>query len=125
MSNELRDRLNRTVPLPVLGKLIGDDWSRTRSIYCPFHDNTNTMAAKVYVETNTIYCFAEHRVYRPLDVMYQLLGWSTSEIVKFASQFDMSFKKQMNIAPNSFQSSGMTTQEVLVECQRRFDEIRD
>lgn len=40
---------------------------RTTSCFCPFHDNTNTKAAKLFVEEHNehIYCFAEGKQYRP------------------------------------------------------------
>lgn len=35
--------------------------------FCPFHDNENTKAAKLYSSNagQTIYCFAEQRLYKP------------------------------------------------------------
>lgn len=40
---------------------------RTTSCFCPFHDNVNTKAAKLFCEEHNehIYCFAEGKQYRP------------------------------------------------------------
>lgn len=38
------------------------------SVFCPFHENTNTPAARLYIGDNSIYCFGEcKRTYRPID----------------------------------------------------------
>lgn len=46
------------------------------SVYCPFHDNTDTPAARLYSNEDkgdTLYCWAEQRVYRPSDVLTKKL----------------------------------------------------
>ena len=37
---------------------------------CPFHDNQNTPSAKIYNDESgqTLYCYAEQRLYRPADL---------------------------------------------------------
>lgn len=56
------------------------------SCLCPFHDNENTEAAKFYRESNTLWCFAENKLYTvydlleefnkdPVDIFYSL--WDT------------------------------------------------
>lgn len=46
--------------------------------FCPFHDNTNTKAAKFYAEEHNehIFCFAENKQYKPHHLL-------TMEIVPF------------------------------------------
>lgn len=41
------------------------------SCFCPFHDNTDTRAAKLYQDDDgeRIFCFAENRMYRPHDLL--------------------------------------------------------
>lgn len=49
-------------------KYAGIDFpDRTASCFCPFHDNTQTKAAKLFCEEHNehLFCFAENRVYRP------------------------------------------------------------
>lgn len=47
---------------------IGTDFPRESSTcFCPFHDNTNTKAAKFYKEDHNehLFCFAENKQYKP------------------------------------------------------------
>ena len=46
---------------------------RSFSCFCPFHDNFNTKAAKLYDGDGgqRIYCFSEARVYRPCDLLFR------------------------------------------------------
>jgi hypothetical protein len=41
--------------------------SETATCYCPFHENTNTKAAKHFSEEHNdhVFCFAEGKLYRP------------------------------------------------------------
>ncbi len=45
-------------------------------IFCPFHDNYNTPAAKYYLDNNAenIWCFSEHRMYDLSAYYEKLLG---------------------------------------------------
>ena len=54
---------------------------RTTSCFCPFHDNTNTKAAKLFCEQNNehLFCFAENKQYRPHHLL-------TNHIVPFTVQ---------------------------------------
>ena len=39
--------------------------------FCPFHDNHNTPAAKIYKDDagDSLYCFSENKIYRPYDLI--------------------------------------------------------
>lgn len=52
--------------------------SESSTCFCPFHDNTNTKAAKFYREDHNehIFCFAESKQYKPHHLL-------TMEIVPF------------------------------------------
>lgn len=41
------------------------------SCFCPFHENTDTRAAKLYQDDDgeRIFCFAENKMYRPHDLI--------------------------------------------------------
>ena len=49
--------------------------SREGSIFCPFHENVDTPAAKLFrdPEGDRIWCFQESKMYRPFDVFYKKL----------------------------------------------------
>ena len=53
--------------------------SVSSSCFCPFHENTNTKAAKFYKEDHNehIYCFAESKQYKPHHLL-------TLDIVPFS-----------------------------------------
>lgn len=53
--NSFNDR-----PLPVAG-----------NCFCPFHDNTNTPAAKFYRESNTLYCYTDLKLYSVYDLLLE------------------------------------------------------
>lgn len=48
-------------------------------IYCPFHDNQNTPAAKYFEDSNELYCFAEQKKYRVVDAM-EKLGYTVEDV---------------------------------------------
>ena len=63
-------------------KYAGIDFpDRTTSCFCPFHDNVNTKAAKLFVEEHSehLFCFAENKQYRPHHLL-------THNIVPFTVQ---------------------------------------
>lgn len=39
------------------------------SMYCPFHPNYDSPAAKYYTGTNNMFCFSEHRLYNIVDAL--------------------------------------------------------
>ena len=48
----------------------GNKYSIFGNVYCPFHENFDTPAAKIYESSrgDTLYCFSERRAYRPSHV---------------------------------------------------------
>lgn len=52
------------------------------SIYCPFHPNFDTKAAKLYKNESgeAIWCFAEQKTYKPVHAIEKFLG---SNIARF------------------------------------------
>lgn len=54
---------------------------QNKLIFCPFHKNQNTPAAKIYEDTNVIWCFYEKRHYGAYHLL-QKLGKSEEEIEK-------------------------------------------
>lgn len=66
--------IDRVMPFHILlhsGACIHSDYryfpKDEGTCFCPFHDNENTKAAKLYSSQDgqTIYCFAEQRLYKP------------------------------------------------------------
>ena len=61
------------------------------TVYCPFHENTETKAAKVYGgdeknRSEKIYCFAENKLYYPHSLL------SPSKLVNVDSNYNTQFK---------------------------------
>lgn len=49
-------------------------------VFCPFHDNTETPSAKLYTDSNTLFCFAETAHYTPYDFLKKILKQSDDTI---------------------------------------------
>lgn len=64
--------IDRVVPMWKMVQAAGiEDFPHGEATcYCPFHDNTDTKAAKVYREPtgDRLWCYAEHKMYFPHDV---------------------------------------------------------
>lgn len=58
---------------------LGVEIPQNGQIFCPFHDNTRTEAAKYYEDTNKVWCFAEQKMYHAYDAM-RLLEYSFERI---------------------------------------------
>lgn len=79
MDNEmLRDQrfqrfvVDFIIPFPEMLKRAGyEGYSYDGKCFCPFHDNFNTPAAKIFKDKrgDTLFCFTEQRTYRPSDVI--------------------------------------------------------
>lgn len=71
----MRKVLNRYIKFPSLLKYIDSsrEWSYEGKVYCPFHENYESPSAKIYrndEDGDTLYCFSEHKVYRPSDLFF-------------------------------------------------------
>lgn len=82
MNRDQKDWVNKYILLePHLEELLGHDLPQNKMIFCPFHPNSDTKAAKFYEDSNTIYCFGEcNRHYRTYDVLNKI-GWTEEEIL--------------------------------------------
>ncbi|MBO7615090.1 MAG: hypothetical protein J6T15_05280 [Bacilli bacterium] len=51
-------------------------------LFCPFHDNFNTPAAKYYEDDNAehIWCFSENKMYSLADYYTKIMGVSLEEV---------------------------------------------
>ena len=65
--------INKVIPLPVILEKAGfeDGYNYTGNVYCPFHDNTDTPAAKIFQDEDgdRLFCFTERRIYKSSDVI--------------------------------------------------------
>ena len=71
--------LNRTVSMSALLHMItGEYYEIDRTCYCPFHDNTETKAAKIYknAQVELLFCFTEHRTYNVVAAIKLLTDWN-------------------------------------------------
>ena len=59
--------INKYLPIHKLFEMIEQRWSYDYNVFCPFHDNHDTPAARLYKDSNTLYCFSEQKGYRPSD----------------------------------------------------------
>lgn len=56
-------------------------YTPSSSVYCPFHPNRETRAAKLYAsdEGESLYCFAESRLFKPHSLLSPPRGGSSGE----------------------------------------------
>lgn len=100
---------------------IGMDWhDRTCSCFCPFHENTNSPAAKFFLEEHNehIYCFAEGKLYRPHHLL-------TSGIVPFSTShvFSAIWQNLSNDEKNIF-SEDLKYHIVSVDFSQHFNDYK-
>lgn len=76
--------INNNLPIEQYLEELGIDIPPNGKVFCPFHHNVNTPAAKVYLSEEAgnggrLYCYSERRSYTPFDVI-RLLKYSDNEI---------------------------------------------
>lgn len=64
--------INENVSMRELLVEMGVDIPRNGVIFCPFHDNTRTPAAKFYDDSNKLWCFGEQKMYFSYNCMRSL-----------------------------------------------------
>jgi hypothetical protein len=104
---------------------LGIDLSNTGSttFHCPFPDHPgddSKKSAQAFYDTNSIYCYTEHRTYRPYDLL-KILGYSDNQIMRsviphlgsiILEDVDFSlpvFSKQIKLSRKKFIQSGDVT----------------
>jgi len=52
------------------------------SLYCPFHEDSATghKSAKFFEETDTIFCYSEHRSFSAFDAFIQIIGITEKQL---------------------------------------------
>jgi hypothetical protein len=100
---------------------IGTSWPMiTHPCYCPFHDNTNSPAAKFYKEEHNehIFCFAENKLYKPHHLL-------TLGIVPFTVShvFSAIWQNLSNEEKNIF-SEDLRTHEIGVDFSQYYNDYK-
>jgi len=75
--------IDREVPMDkLLQRVLGRPFYVGSSCFCPFHDNTNTPAAKLYDDERgiTLFCFTEQKSYRSSDVFTHFTNFSIQQV---------------------------------------------
>lgn len=68
--------------MPKLLDKLGKNVQTNGQVFCPFHYNINTPAAKIYRDTKgwRLYCFNEHRLYGSFDIYKNILNINVREL---------------------------------------------
>ena len=78
--------VDAVIPFPVMLRQAGlNGYSYDGKCFCPFHENYETPAAKLFKDSrgDTLFCFSEHKIYKPSDVIkVGLLKKSVEEVFK-------------------------------------------
>ena len=75
--------IDKTLSMIKLLAQVDSDVSVQGVCFCPFHDDTGHKSAKLYKNADKsehIFCFAEHRIYKPSDITYRLLSLDLTKI---------------------------------------------
>lgn len=68
--------INTYVSMMKLFDRLHIDYRLNGNMFCPFHENTRTMAAHLYLEedgSQLVWCFSEHKMYGSWDVYKKFL----------------------------------------------------
>lgn len=102
--------INVIVPFPVILERAGFErgYSYDRKVYCPFHSNTDTPAAKIYRSErgDTLFCYSSQHQYRPVDVIKKQVncfGEPMTPLLK-ANIYSVFNKIWMQLTPEKQQS---------------------
>jgi len=102
--------IDMVVPFPTILAAAGIEVDYG-SIYYPFHENIDTPAARLYsneAKGDTIYCWAEQRVYTPSDVLIRKLLPTKSAVI-----FERVWKSLPDVSRNTLtRSFGQPTTDV-------------
>lgn len=73
------------------------------TVYCPFHDNTRTKAAKFYLDDDNVvrlFCFAENKTYTSYDYLRLIENVNPVDFLK-SKYSDKELNKLMTILENN------------------------
>lgn len=58
------------------------------SVFCPFHDDKNHKSARIYPDSNSMFCFFSYKTFRPIDFILHFEGITLHELKKrYAKQY--------------------------------------
>ncbi len=81
MRKDFIQAINDRVNMQDFLQLADVEISRNGMLYCPFHPNENTKAAKYFSDSNKVWCYAEQKMYGTYDVLNKLLQWDDAKII--------------------------------------------
>ena len=67
--------INKFMSMPKLFDRLGIDYDENTTMYCPFHRNVRTKAAKLYNDSNgwSLWCFSEQKMFGAYDLYKEYL----------------------------------------------------
>lgn len=114
--------INVYTNLPKLLRDLNIDIRVNGQMFCPFHDNYVTEAAKIYKDSGgyCIYCFYEHRIYRSFDVVRDIMKQNV--YVVFNTIWNSLTDKMKKDLVESF--GELDTNTITVPCLKELDDFR-
>ena len=73
-------RVNKVISVRDVLEELGVEIDPSGLLFCPFHDDVHKKSAKLYEDSNKIWCFVEKRHYGSCDVMKKL-GYSEENML--------------------------------------------
>lgn len=108
--------INCCLPFPVvLKQATGNRYDYSRKCFCPFHNNFDTPAAKIFhnEDGDYLFCFSEQRQYRPSDVFDKKLIKTSLATVYYKlwdkleaslqTELKLSFGKDVDALPENWE----------------------
>lgn len=67
--------INKFMSMPKLFDKLDIDYDENTTMFCPFHKNTHTKAAKLYNDVNgwSLWCFSEQKMFGAYDIYKEFL----------------------------------------------------
>ena len=120
--NFIKYIINYFSDMPKLLRGLDIDIPFNGSVYCPFHENYNTPAAKVYKDASgyCLFCFNEHRIYKSFDIIKDLYNYNVYDVFNYIWSSLSDKDKQYFI--DSF--GEMDTDIITVPCLDALDAFR-
>ena len=85
--------INRNLPLKDFLDELNVEIPQNGVIFCPWHDNKETPAAKYYSDSNKVWCFADQKMYGAYDAM-KLLGFDEDKIKSYVPEDISGFEEE-------------------------------
>lgn len=116
MSNKVKSYINSKYNFGEEYREIFGEELRAGSVYCPFHSNTDTKAARYFEDTNSVYCFSCQRKYSVFDLLMRFNRQKVEFITENIIVPEISMEDETKVTPKRF--TPLPDEGVIALCDR-------